>query len=137
MLNNLTQLIICSFRAEGVTYKCQGRGALLSLPRGGRREDVIRTRVFEDYVRDHVVYWFNWARNARLPVEQMEDLILVTGCTLVTSWAMAVFDDINEAQVSLIDRAFNNEGAGFLWRNIRGTVKCQDSQLDPVCSLRL
>ena len=65
----------------------------MSLPHGGHREDVIRTKVFEDYIRDHVVSWFNWAQKNKLGVERMEDLILVTGCTLVTSWAAAAFED--------------------------------------------
>ncbi|KAI9510675.1 hypothetical protein F5148DRAFT_542386 [Russula earlei] len=40
---------------EGVRYQCRGQGALLSLPHDGDRKDVIRTKVFEDYIRDNVV----------------------------------------------------------------------------------
>ena len=53
--------MIYSRRAEVVTYKCRGRGALLSLPDGGRREDAILTKAFEDYIRDRIVDWFIWA----------------------------------------------------------------------------
>jgi hypothetical protein len=126
-----------SLRAEGVTYTCRGRGALLSLPHGGRREIAIHTKVFEKYIRDHVVSWFNWSRGIGLPVERVEDLVLVYGCTLVTSWAAAVFDDrAADAQVSLASRTLNNGGESFVWSNIRGTVEYRNSQLelDPVCS---
>ncbi len=75
----------------GQTYECWARsqGALLSLPHGARTEDVINTKLFEDYIRDNVVNWFHWSNEAGLPVERMEDLILVTGCTLARSWAAA------------------------------------------------
>jgi hypothetical protein len=111
----------------------------LSLPHGGHREEAIHTRVFEKYIGDHVVSWFKWSRDIGLPVERMEDLVLVYGCTLVTSWAAAAFDDYAaDAQVSLASRMLNNGGSSFVWSNYRGTVEYHDSQLellDPVRSL--
>ena len=72
-----------------------------------------------------------------LPVEHMEDLILVTGRTLVTSWAAAVFDGqmSNAATISLVTstKSYGN-GAQFFWRNIRGNVKYHNSQFEPVRS---
>ena len=135
VLDSLAQLMIHSRRAEGVTYKCRGRGAILSLPRGGLRQEVIHKKLFEDYIGKNVGRWFNWAKERRLPVEYMEDLVLVYGCTLVTSWAAAAFNDnARDAQVSLANRALDHGGASFVWRNIRGTVDYHDSQLDSVCS---
>ncbi|KAF8474352.1 hypothetical protein DFH94DRAFT_761689 [Russula ochroleuca] len=117
---------------EGVTCKCRGRGALLSLPHGGHREDVIRTKAFEDYIRDHIVSWFTWAQNNKLGVERMEELILVSGCTLVTSWAAAAFvDNSMEAEISLASRTFATGGASFAWNNIRGPVVYHNSRFDP------
>ena len=121
---------------EGVTYKFRSRGAFLSLPNGGHREDVIRTKVFEDYIRDHVDRWFYWAQNNKLGVERMEDLILVSGCTMVTSWAAAAFvDSIFEAEISLASRILSNVAASFAWGNVRGRVVFHNSQFDPVRSL--
>jgi len=119
-------------RAECVTYRCRGRGALLSLPNGGLRQDVIHTKVFQKYIGDNVATWFNWSKGKGLPVESMEDLVFVYGCTLVTSWAAAAFDDnTGNAQLSLASRTLNNGGTGFVWSNIRGTVEYHDS-LNPV-----
>ena len=116
-------------------YKSQKRGAVLSLPNGGYHQDVIRTKVFEEYIQDHVANWFNWAERNKLGVERMEELILVTGCTLVTSWASAVFVDNNiEAEISLASRTLNNNGASFVWRNIRGSVVYHNSHYDAVRS---
>ena len=59
--------------------------------------------------------WFNWSKDKGLPIERMEDLVFVYGCTLVTSWAAAVFDDhAADAQVSLASRTLENGGASFV-----------------------
>lgn len=105
----------------------------MSLPNGGHREDVIRTKVFEDYIRDHIVNWFTWAQNNKLGIDRMEELILVTGRTLATSWAAAVFMDNNmEAEISLASRTHDNGGASFVWRKIRGAVVYRNSRFNPV-----
>jgi hypothetical protein len=123
-------------------YECAGAqtyGALLSLPHGGPSQDVIRTGVFEEYIKDNVDRWFRWSKTAGLPVRRMEDLILVTGCTLVTSWAAAVFDnnemstaDSDAATISLGIQKSNRGGAQFFWRNDRGNVAYHNSYFDPV-----
>ena len=120
---------------ERVTYKFRNCGAVLSLPNGGQHEDVIRAQVFEDYIQAHVESWFTWARKNRLGVERVEDLILVSGCTLVTSWAAAEFvDDNMDAEISLASRTLNNGGASFVWSNIRGRVLYHNSRSGPVRS---
>ena len=107
----------------------------MSLPNGGHREDVIRTKVFEDYIRDHVVIWFNWAQKNKVGIERMEDLILVSGCTLVASWAAATFVENNtEAEISLASRALGNGGLNFVWSKNRGPVDHRNSCLYQVRS---
>ena len=130
--------MIYSLRCEDVTYKSRTRGALLSLPNGGRREEVIRTKVFEDYTRDHVVSWFNWAQKNKLGVERMEDLILVSARTLVNSWAAAAFvDNTLEAEITLASRTLSNGSANFVWSKIQGPVVYHNSRQDPVRSSAL
>ena len=107
----------------------------MSLPHGGHREDVIRTKAFEDYIRDHVVSWFSWAQKNRLGVERMEELILVSGCTLVTSWGAATsVENAAEAEIALASSVLSNERASFVWSNIRGPVVYHNSRFDPVSS---
>ncbi|KAH9998744.1 hypothetical protein BJV77DRAFT_710265 [Russula vinacea] len=61
----------------------------------------------------------------------MEDLVFVYGCTMVTSWAAAAFDDNTaDAQISLASAMLSNGGASFVWSNQRGTVEHRDSQLE-------
>jgi hypothetical protein len=122
-------------------YQCRAQhlGALLSLPHKGHRRDVIPVKVFKDYIRDNVDNWFRWSKKMKLPVEHMEDLILVTGCTLVTSWAAAVFDghmsvDSDATTISLEVQKSYDGGAQFFWHNIRGNVEYHNSPFDPVRS---
>lgn len=122
-----------SHSAEGITYECQGPGALLSLPHSGHREDVIRPKVFQEYIRDNVVSWFDWSQRNGLGVERMEDLILVTGCTLVTSWAAVAFlGRIGTAEISLVQTPDRSE-TSFEFNNIRGNVTQHCSSFDSVC----
>lgn len=127
-----TDLHFCS--AEGISYKCNGFGALLSIPHDGHSEDVIRTKVFEDYIRNNVASWFNWSQKNKLEVESMEDLILVTGYTLVASWAAAAFlGPRAAAEVCLIEKSHQN-WISLEFNNIQGNVARQCSRFDPVCS---
>ena len=66
----------------------------------------------------------------------MEDLILVTGCTLVTSWAAAALDNrtmpMDDATISLDAQTFHSGRAQFLWRTICGNVEYHNSHFDLV-----
>jgi hypothetical protein len=109
----------------------------LILPHGAHSEDVIRTKEYEDYIRDNADSWLRWSKKDGLPVENMEDLILVTGCTLAKSWAVAAFDgtmsrDGDATTISLEVQKSDGGGAQFFWRNIRGSVEYHHS--DSVCS---
>ena len=116
---------------------CRGRGAVLSLPQGGLRQEVIQTKLFRKYIGDNVDSWIRWSKDKGLPVKHMQDLVFVYGCTLVSSWAAAAFDDhATDAHVSLASRPLENGGTSFVWSNIRGTVEYHDSQLNPVCYLQ-
>ena len=98
-------------------------------------------KIFEEYIQDNVVSWFTWAQKNELDVERMEDLILVSGCTLVTTWAAAVFTDRTmSAEISLASRRLSS-GASFVWSNVRGPIIHHNSRFDPVrfpryCAIR-
>jgi len=88
--------------------------------------------VFEDYIRDNVASWFDWSHKNGLDVERMEDLVLVTGCTLVTSWATTAFlGRSGPAEVSLVETLHQN-GIRFESSNKQGDVERHCSRFDPV-----
>jgi hypothetical protein len=62
----------------------------------------------------------------------MEDLILVTGCTLVTSWAAVAFlGRTGTAEISLVQTSDRSE-TSFEFNNIRGNVAQHCSSFDSV-----
>ena len=63
----------------------------------------------------------------------MEDLILVSGRTLVSSWAAVTFvDNPQEAEISLAVQPYPNGGASFDWSKMHGTVAYHNSLAHPV-----
>ena len=65
----------------------------------------------------------------------MEDLIFVTGCTLVTSWAAVAFMENNmDAEITLESRPLISGEGSFIWGLPRGSVKHHNSHLNPVRS---
>ena len=95
----------------------------------------MREKAFEEYIRDNVGCWFDWSKNEKLPVERMEDLILVTGCTLVTSWATAAFIGRSEAaKIALVPPLQELSGQSFEFSNFEGDVAHNCSYFDSVRS---
>ena len=113
----ISELPSHSLGGNTTTYTCKRNvGAFLNIPHDGHREDVIRTKMFEDFIRDNIDSWFTYARLQGLGVQRMEDIILVTGCSLVTSWAAGAFPDkTTDARISLVTQALDNGGVNFHW----------------------
>ncbi|KAJ6459463.1 hypothetical protein C8R47DRAFT_139923 [Mycena vitilis] len=61
-------------------------GAILVLPEGAPRQDLLPVESFRAHVRKHSDKWYQFARN-RLPPG--ESLFVVTGCDKTTSWGIA------------------------------------------------
>lgn len=122
-----------------MAYSCNKRynGALLTLPYDGLHEDVIRTKVFEDYIRDNIDVWFGIARRENLDVDRMEDIILVTGCSMVTAWGVAAFmDNLSEPEVWLKAQTAATGTPTFDWRVVRSGVIYGDGYQTTVRFLR-
>jgi len=75
----------------------------------------------------HIDRWFAFARTHELGIEQMEELILVTGCDRVRSWTNVTFLKTQlDAQISIgVEIAHGPEGR-IIWQGspeqIRGVV---------------
>jgi hypothetical protein len=98
------------------SFKCSRRnkGAFLSLPFNGVRKDAIRTKAFEMYTRKHCDSWLEFASINGLDVH-LEDIILVTGCDLTSSWAVAAFVNSLNPEISLHVRTSEAGSARFQW----------------------
>ena len=98
------------------SFKCSknSKGAFLSLPFNGMRKDAILTKAFEAYIREHCDSWLKFAITNYHDV-RFEDIILVTGCDLTSSWAMAAFVHSLNPELSLNVQVSGAEIARFQW----------------------
>jgi hypothetical protein len=103
---------------EDASFRCRRNnkgGAFLSLPFSGVSEDAIRTKAFETYIRKHCDSWLEFAIINNLDV-RLEDIILVTGCDLIASWAMAVYMNSSDPEITLhVQRSAEAGIAEFQW----------------------
>jgi hypothetical protein len=58
-----------------------------------QREDTVARGDFAKCITKHIDVWFAFARDLGLGVTRMEDIILVTGRDLATSWTNVVFSE--------------------------------------------
>jgi hypothetical protein len=100
-----------SFRSK------RGKGAFLSIPFNAHREDAIRTKIFETYIRKHCDSWLELAITWGFDV-RLEDILLVTGCDLTSSWAMGAFMNPPwDAEMSLFVHPVGPTSATFHWES--------------------
>ena len=78
------------FRQVSFRYPRKRGGAVLSLPTKARREDTLVRGYFGAWIVKHIDRWFTFARDLGL-IEQMEEIILVTGCDHTRSWTNVAF----------------------------------------------
>ncbi|KAH9174158.1 hypothetical protein EDB89DRAFT_1904657 [Lactarius sanguifluus] len=76
-------------------------GAVLSLPVAAQREDTIARGDFAKWITRHIYSWLAFTRGLGLGIEQMVDIVLVTGRHRTRSWTnIAFYEGQAAAQVS-------------------------------------
>ena len=75
-----------------VKFSCREKqGAVLSLPISANRKDTLARDGFGKWMLKHIDQWFTWTKGKQLEVNQMEDIVLVTGTDHTRSWANVAF----------------------------------------------
>ena len=64
---------------------------MLSLPVRVRCENTLAQGDCGEWMLKHIDRWFAFARRLGLGIEQMEEIILVTGCDCTRSWTTSLF----------------------------------------------
>jgi len=125
----ISQLCLSPDDLRQVSYMCSRRrpGALLSLPVKARRENTLAQGDFGEWMLKHVDRWFAFVRRLGLGIEQMEEIILVTGCDRTRSWTNVAFlGSQGDAQVSFATKVVGGPNASidfqFSPENVRGAV---------------
>ena len=99
------------------SFRCRRNnkgGAFLTLPFSAVSEDAIRTKAFETYIRKHCDSWLDFAIVNNLDA-RLEDIILVTGCDLTSSWAMAAYTNPSDPEITLSVRPEPPGSAVYQW----------------------
>ncbi|KDR69316.1 hypothetical protein GALMADRAFT_77705 [Galerina marginata CBS 339.88] len=74
-----------------VTRHSEKEGAILVLPDGASREDLISTGRFHEYAKRNAPHWYQVINGYGGVVHTNGSLFLVTGCDKATDWATASF----------------------------------------------
>ena len=97
------------------------------------------SRPIKNYLEDNVQRFFDFARQRREHFPDVKEIIHVTGYTVVTSWAAAVFLD-KKIDAKLEFQSLPNDTMNLQWHvedNIREHVPCHTSNPTQVCRLGL
>ena len=92
---------------------------MLSLPMVTQRQDTRAREDFGKWMLNHIDRWFAFARGLRLGINQMEEMILVTGCDYTGSWANVTFlEGQTYGQASL--KVVQGSDVGINWQFLSG-----------------
>jgi hypothetical protein len=102
-------------------------GAVLSLPVRARRENTLAQGDCGEWMLKHIDRWFAFARRLGLGIEQMEEIIMVTGCDRARSWTNVAFlgsqlDARMSFGVNAVDSPNTSIKFQFLPEHVRGAV---------------
>ena len=98
--------------------------AVLSLPVAAGREDTLAQGDFGRWMVKHIDSWFAFGRSLGLWIEQMEDIVLVTGCDRTRSWTNIAFlgAEREEARVTFGVKV-DDPGTGIHFQLLPGLVR--------------
>jgi hypothetical protein len=90
---------------------------VLSLPVEAQRQDTRARGEFGKWMLKHIDRWFFFARGLELGINQMEELILVTGCDCTRSWANVTFlEGRTNGQASFGVKVDQGSDVGINWQ---------------------
>ena len=89
-LCELRTLSLCS---DIVFESSASEGAILTMPRGARSEDLGNLARFREYAAANVVNWYRFVNGPRGREAKNGDVRLVVGFDKTTSWGIATFDN--------------------------------------------
>ncbi|KAH9172418.1 hypothetical protein EDB89DRAFT_899937 [Lactarius sanguifluus] len=108
--------------AADVSFSCSKTcGAVLSLPVKAQRKDTIARGDFGKWITKNIDSWFAFAQRLGLGIEQMEDIVLVTGRHRTGSWTNIAF--FENSRVTLGVQVTGGVGANVNWQVSREHIQ--------------
>lgn len=87
------------------------------LPVDASRWDTLARQDFGQWMVKNIDCWFAFARQLGLGIEQMEDIVLVTGCHRTKSWANVAFlEGHTDAQASFGVEVVRGPAIAIKWQ---------------------
>src|SRR6266850_5344580 len=108
-----------------VSFSCKRKrvGAALFLPVESHCQDTLARADFAKWIVKHIDTWFAFTKKLGLGIEQMEEIILVTGRDRTKSWVNVAFLGCEaEAQVSFAFRVVKGPGDSIEWQVSPGKI---------------
>ncbi|KAI9511929.1 hypothetical protein F5148DRAFT_183104 [Russula earlei] len=107
-----------------LSFSCaRKQGAVLCLPVQAQREDTIARGIFRDYIIKHIDDWFDFTEWLGLGIDQMEDIILVTGRDRTKTCTNVAFSETDiQTEASVRFGVDISERLGIQWRFAREHV---------------
>ena len=87
----LHELRTLSFRSDIVFESSASEGAILTMPRGARSEDLENLATFREYAAANVADWYRFINGPRGREAKNGDVRLVVGFDKTSSWGIATF----------------------------------------------
>ncbi|KAI0299166.1 hypothetical protein BC826DRAFT_62160 [Russula brevipes] len=116
-----------------VSFTCTRRrgGAVLSIPVQAQRQDTLVRRDFGKWMLKHIDRWFAFTQRLGLGIEQMDEIVLVTGCDCARSWTNVAFlEGQGDAKASFGVKVVDGIDASINWQyspeHICGALLNQD-----------
>ena len=111
---------------------------MLSLPVVTQRQDTRARGDFGRWMLKHIDRWFAFARGLELGIDQMEEIILVTGCDYTRSWANVTFlGGQTYGQASFGVKVVRGSDAIINWQFSSGNTQGAVCKLGPEGKVRL
>lgn len=102
---------------------------MLSLPVEAHREDTVARGDFGRWIVKHINSWFAFARRLGLGIEQMEEIVLVTGCHRTRSWTNVAFlENPVDVQISFGVEVVDGPDPSLKWHHSPNRI--QGAMLD-------
>ena len=120
----LCELSILSLCSDVVFESSASEGAILTMPRGARSEDLENWSTFREYAAANAVNWYRFVNGPRGREAKNGDVRLVVGFDKATSWGIATF--ANQTQRSSCRLIFGpsegNSTGTYTWSENSGVA---------------
>lgn len=111
--------------SSALTYKfslSSSEGALLILPKGAQRYELLNDGLFLEQASRHGAEWYNYAVNRRRRIINHDSLYVITGIYKARCWSVAAFEDATENghyTAHFRQMEGNSTGPTFCWETSR------------------